>query len=1593
MDHGLSQVDESLTSIITEGAQESLNSSSLSSSAGDVLVRSTSVQASNRSCGKRDKSVMSNGLSCGESVKITVKKLRETLSPLSTDEARKHDKAFIPPALPANKPAASNTGSRRDSTDDRGTCGQSAAALLRPRAAGHSQEQQTRRSWSCKDGRKLNVSTGPPEGSRNKGHDIVISQYSVGGKEAVRAVFKERCRSAPVRKAVKVQLLEPQEPPPAGPPPPQPCTADTVAVVTAAAIAATAPLLKAQHDLDTKISSVSELLKKLQHVERQPCQEERVAELEKQLAALTHQRLQHLEQIQQQQLELQTRLLGGALSAVSGSSAPAPPVSSHLAAPAQPGLQRLPGNASRDESPAGAPASTSTAAAGCPPPRVPAAETSPLETPAPRRFVPVPMSRDAAARRSQEKPAVEKSKVASGRLGSGRLLEEILNTQGLQSARGRSVTMATGGSYTERNSCSRKAEEAASAAVKKASDVLRDLGQLKTEMQSLLQVPEVFPLERSRQARPNRGPAASDPPPPPPPPPPAPLEGSLHPLKSASLPQSSDPMVLQKTKAPKSMFEDAEKVLRQVKQHKKVLEENLEAILRANDGAVLHSQIEALSSNRDASGEIRIKKTVDEWIGTISKDIQAEIARKDFVSQMKGKDKEAATVSSQKGQGAKGIRQQRDVKNAAQSKLITAARKPLNTSKPFRKAAEGHVEKPNVQSKSFSHFLQKKEPILKGQELEDEEYLQRVYGRAVYQGHRSTLKRAPYLRINSPSPKSKPQRPRVVESVKGIKVKSARTQTGLFPPKKTDSRPAGQPFSHELDYVFSPSRDVPSTGIRSAPLEGLLIPVAIPLGVPRLDGAAPQPSSVTTVQRQPVTVTTSVPPCPPKPPAGARKPNVALLEMRSEKKDPPTLTVQVLPSVDINSVSSESPAPSTPLAQPNIQTVEQAQTQEEDSNEFPGTDYVAVTDIAQDSEEEDGLSEAAIEINGQVGPALAPYHGPSFPPSAPEPRPTIDAVEVRIQQRETLENRLVDWVEQQLMARVIAELYPPRVQAAEDSGASELEDSGPSTSDIVEAAGGGGVQLFVEAGVPVDSELIRQYVNDALAETIAIMLGQREGQRPASPPAALEVPAPPKEPVVPTPVPTPQLSPHPSPPPSGRAPSPVRTPDVSERESAAEFSEAELEPSAPVHTEPEEEHKSPVITPAATPIPSPHPVATPSPPEPERNPSPEPARPLPSSWEDAQLPLEEEDPRPDREEQQSQRAVVMSVAQEEETVSLVTPSPPVAPQAPTPTPPPPLQAPPTATETPPPPTPSTEDSSSTASVTETDTAGRNISEGELLFSYGQLAAARALAEGGLTLPNLSASLSSSLHGFQDMDYDPPSEGQVIRRPDIQHHRDPVLSLLARMNQGLTALQEGHVHPQIHSDDDSSMGEVSEGQRPRLPAAGETLLTGHSLLLDQSSLNAETVPEQEDRSLSPGQQNHEPGVALRDSQDTYGPMSLRDLDEQPVPLPRTRPVAVRPSQPVDIRGAPQATEIPRAEQGPPPILVRQYSHSTEDEAERGDHYDDDHLTVDPSDYFKTGFQGMDAGPCSLPQLAPVEEEPSASLSAEEGDADSSGTDVF
>lgn len=47
----------------------------------------------------------------------------------------------------------------------------------------------------------------------------------------------------------------------------------------------------------------------------------------------------------------------------------------------------------------------------------------------------------------------------------------------------------------------------------------------------------------------------------------------------------------------------------------------------------------------------------------------------------------------------------------------------------------------------------------------------------------------------------------------------------------------------------------------------------------------------------------------------------------------------------------------------------------------------------------------------------------------------------------------------------------------------------------MEGTSSGVLQLFVDAGVPVNSDMISHFVNEALAETIAVVLGDREATK------------------------------------------------------------------------------------------------------------------------------------------------------------------------------------------------------------------------------------------------------------------------------------------------------------------------------------------------------------------------------------------------------------------------------------------------------------------------------------------------------------------
>ncbi|NXD26255.1 TALD3 protein, partial [Spelaeornis formosus] len=168
---------------------------------------------------------------------------------------------------------------------------------------------------------------------------VFISQYATGQKEALRAVLMQKTQIIPVRKEVKVQLLgsastEKRESAGADAraAPSEADSARTIAAATAAAIATAAPLLRVQNDLEAKVNSVSELLQKLQETDRQlqrvseqqtnmkkaqheePLYHQRVTELEKQMNAFMLQRIQHLEKLQEQQMNIQSHLISSAVN-------------------------------------------------------------------------------------------------------------------------------------------------------------------------------------------------------------------------------------------------------------------------------------------------------------------------------------------------------------------------------------------------------------------------------------------------------------------------------------------------------------------------------------------------------------------------------------------------------------------------------------------------------------------------------------------------------------------------------------------------------------------------------------------------------------------------------------------------------------------------------------------------------------------------------------------------------------------------------------------------------------------------------------------------------------------------------------------------------------------------------------------------------------------------------------------------------------------------------------------------------------------------------------------------------------------------------
>ncbi|KAL7992759.1 hypothetical protein Chor_017015 [Crotalus horridus] len=990
--------------------------------ASDFLIYSTSIHMRNKSLGVRAAPASSKSDVCArKKLTISVKKLRE-VTPLSRpgcSSSVNDDAAYIPSVLLANKTV--HHKSRPVSS------GNTAEGLVSKHAGTDSEQlalPEKDAQTSCfssethlhKPSVQL-ASEWKGDAVKQKASDIFISQYDTGQKEAVRAAFKERIQNVPVFKEVKVNLLNNVCPDKDSSKSTQSemDSAATIAAATAAAIASTAPLLKVQSDLEAKVNSVSKMLNKLQETDKQlqrvaeqqaslkaqqlegSSSNQRVGKLEKQMNVFMEQRIQHLENLQQQQMNIQSQLISSALNSGGFQTVKAAPFKEFSKHAVKAG--KLLGNQTTPQEDLFLSRAANTQVCSWQLERQGIhTQKSPLKTPAPRRYAPMPVSKDAQISHKMAKKELsfgEKENVSCGKtLGGGKFLEQILkayetplNPSTSSEATNRTVSWHLGSDQSSVPQTAFSVFKSASEdldsigkTVKKADDDAKDW---KSDMNNFVKTTS-YPEEAGQ----TKDDLSSH----------QPVPSSEVLLKMPSqtkqkdlfeLHQLSKSSILQSNKASKSILRDAEKILRTVRKNKRLLEENLEAIIRAKDADALHAFIDELTADRDVLEEIRIRKTVDDWIKTISMEIQDEMARKDYLK--------------------------------AQQATRTASRET------YAKSHYGQRIPPKrlLPTAKLSPKLPDKVSLKTRLEAQNEEYLSQVYGRPAYQGHRSTLKKSPYLRFNSPPPKSKPPRPKVIESVKGriscqsTKVKSIRTQTSphldnkVISPKKAESMSA---FHQELQYLFSPTKEIREA---SGPLEGHLIPMAIPLGQKQINLISPQPSEINIGEFHPVTVTTSVlpPSSPPPPKSKVNKPNVTIIEMKSEKKDPPKLTMQTLPNIDIDSISSDTtnenqvsllPGPTKAPIQP---TSEHSLLQDEELK-LPGANFMDATDITQEEGDDDRMSQFSepflhFSRHGDIGSPK--YNGPPFPPVAPAAQVSADILDEIIGKRETLENKLVSW--------------------------------------------------------------------------------------------------------------------------------------------------------------------------------------------------------------------------------------------------------------------------------------------------------------------------------------------------------------------------------------------------------------------------------------------------------------------------------------------------------------------------------------------------------------------------------------------------------
>ncbi|CAG2191977.1 JBTS23 [Mytilus edulis] len=139
--------------------------------------------------------------------------------------------------------------------------------------------------------------------------DVQISQSTVFDRQKIKeALTKRHENSGPVKRVIQPKFVKPK-----GTDSSEANKTDqmTASVAASVAMAATAPFLQAQQELENRMKDMLAKISEIQNGKtvNTSVEDDRVKELERQVTSLTEQRIQHLEKLQEHQAELQAKLL------------------------------------------------------------------------------------------------------------------------------------------------------------------------------------------------------------------------------------------------------------------------------------------------------------------------------------------------------------------------------------------------------------------------------------------------------------------------------------------------------------------------------------------------------------------------------------------------------------------------------------------------------------------------------------------------------------------------------------------------------------------------------------------------------------------------------------------------------------------------------------------------------------------------------------------------------------------------------------------------------------------------------------------------------------------------------------------------------------------------------------------------------------------------------------------------------------------------------------------------------------------------------------------------------------------------------------